>query len=236
MTVVSPKSPISVGSVGTADKPLSNRAKAATRAAGWAMLSAIAVMFLPVTFGSLATSMLTGLTIGWIRTAWSIRNRFGESFVSALFGTSLDREHPVAVGLDLSLRAWVGFAVSLTFAGIQAAGPAPDGAVALLAFGAGGFGGGAGPGAPSIIAALAILLVLFALVGLVVALAFYGIERPLLEHIEDRAAAGGAKAIAKDASIRAVDRRAAARPVAIVVLQGVVTALLTALVHRLVIG
>lgn len=241
MTVVRPKSPGSsgYGSSSSTSRPMSNRAKAALRGVGLAALSAIATFVFPVTFGSLATSMLAGLVIGWVRTAWSIKNRLGASFISALFGKSLDRGDRTTVAIDVAISTCVGFAVGLAFAGFRWLDLQPDSAIQLVVFGAGGSGGaggGAGPDGLSMLVALIFVALVFALVGLLAASAAYSIEVPYLQTLEKTVTTGAGKSIVKDASIRIVDRDATRRPLVAVALQGAVTALLTALIHRLLIG
>lgn len=228
---VGPVGPVRGG--GSARTPMSPYGKAVFRGTGLAIVSAIVALALPVSIGSLTLSILSGLVIGWIRTAWSIRSRFGESFISALFGTSWPREDRLFVSLDLLLRASVGFAVGLTFAAFHAMALPPESALHVVVFGGGGSGGGPGTDFLTLLFGFMFLAGVFALIGLFTALIVCGVERPLVEGLRDRTLAGIGKALTKDAAIGLLDRHRKARPLRVVALQGAVTAVAVALLHRL---
>jgi hypothetical protein len=161
------------------------------------------ISILPL-LSSLLSAVAAGFVIGWIRQAFSRRSRFGESFISALFGGSLTRDPFRLVFLDLFVRMIAGYAVGLVFAGSGIMNP--DASNQLRSQMMGGAGGG-----PDIFGFTfeAIFFVLIAmLIGLLVILAigsWVGIV--LKAYIFDASALaklavmGAAKGTIKDAVI-----------------------------------
>jgi hypothetical protein len=159
---------------------------------------------MPELLSSFLFSAAVGFIIGWIRQAFSRKSRFGESFISALFGANLSRDPLGLVFLDLLVRTLVGYAVGLAFAqfGIMNA----DASNPLLALMIGGAGGG-----PEIarMTFLAVFLLLVAmLIGVLVVMAIGNWAGIVLKAylfnasaVAKLAAIGATKGVIKDAVI-----------------------------------
>lgn len=137
----------------------------------WVVATFVLVMWGTISMLELLSSFLfsatAGFIIGWIRQAISRRSRFGETFISALFGASLNRDPLRLVFLDLFVRMLAGYAVGLIFAqfGIMNA----DASNPLLSLMIGGAGGGPDIGR---LAFMTVFLLLVAmLIGMLVAMA-----------------------------------------------------------------
>jgi len=108
-------------------------------------------------------SAATGFTIGWVRQAIGRSSRFGESFISALFGVNLTRDPLRLVFLDLFVRMLAGYAVGLVFAqfGIMNANASNPLLVHMI-------GAGGGPDFAEMAFLVVILLLVAALIGMLV--------------------------------------------------------------------
>ena len=115
----------------------------------------------------------------------------------------------------------------------------PESLLQIAVLGGGGFGGGGDGNGPDLLALLLTMvfaLALFAFIGLLGALAVHGVVGEYIQSLRDKPFEGAAKSVAKDATIRIVDPHAVTRSRAAVAVQGAVTAVLTAVLQRILIG
>lgn len=164
----------------------------------WGTISALTFLK-PLLFAAAA-----GLVIGWVRQAFSRRSRFGESFISTLFGASLTRDPSRLVFLDLFVRMLAGYAVGLAFAKIGIMNV--DASNPLLALMIGGAGGG--PDISRMTFTAIFLLLVAMLIGVLVVMAIGSWAGIVLKAylfdasaVAKLAAMGAAKGTVKDAVI-----------------------------------
>ena len=129
---------------------------------GWGVISTIGLL------SALLASAAAGFVIGWVRLAFSRKNRFGESLISALFGAKLTRDPLPLVFLDLFARSLAGLAVGIAFAklGVITADPA----IPILVKMIGGAGGG-GPDFSGLAVSGLFLLIAALLIGMILIVA-----------------------------------------------------------------
>jgi hypothetical protein len=178
---------------------------------------------------SLFASIAAGVVIGWMRRAWSIHNKFTESFVSALFGAGWGKESAPRIVRDILARAFVGYSVGVAFASLGVFHALP--AQGIYALVAGGPGGG-GPGDLDLAAWLGLLLVLIAIAAILGVISMLMTEGALL--VLSEAGKGAAKSIVKDASASTVDKDSELKlgtSATKGAVTGVLVALLLAMIH-----
>lgn len=165
----------------------------------------------------LLLAALAGAAIGWLRRAGRMRSRFGESFVSALFGAGWSRENAALVVVDILSRALVGYFVGIAFGSFAATAPWFGGGLpALLAAGGAGGGGAGGPGWEGLLLIVYLFLVASALLGAAAMLLGEGAVRSFLysahfslPQLAADAASGASKSVVRAAAKAVVEDRKA---------------------------
>jgi hypothetical protein len=188
--------------------------------------------------GALLLATLAGAAVGWLHHAWRMKSKFGESFVSALFGAGWNRENGALIVLDVLSRALVGYFVGMAF-GCFGALPGFSDGLFLLGSGAGGPGGAGGDGGTGWGALLLLVYVFLVVSGLLGALAMLlseGSVRTLLYsahfdlmNVAADAAGGASKSMVKEAA-RVVVEGGARQGVAWSALKGAVSGAVVGLV------